>query len=221
MSWVSIKRALNKRLGTVKDMTLDEIIEEQAHTVYYHTMASMYGVGESVFRKIGNVEYGILIYPENTKTIDIVNQTTNRADVVIPQGAETIENYAFGENNFLQHIKLPNSIKTISFSAFYNCRALKQIELNNGLKEIKNQAFAYTGLESIYIPDTVTTIGYQAFLQCTSLKTIRMGKNVSMVDEYAFKGVNNVEIYVPWSEEEARGEPWEAENATIHYDSKN
>ena len=71
-------------------------------------------------------------------------------DLIIPEGATNIRNYAFYNCSSLTSINIPDSVSNIGSSAFYNC----------------------SNLTSINIPDSVSNIGNSAFSNCNSLASI-------------------------------------------------
>ena len=71
-------------------------------------------------------------------------------DLVIPNPATTIGNYAFSNCSSLTSVTIPNSVTSIGDYAFYGC----------------------SGLISVTIPNSVTSIGFRAFADCSNLKSV-------------------------------------------------
>lgn len=82
--------------------------------------------------------------------------------VVLPASLETIGKYAFS-NSGLTNITIPSGVKTIETYAFYNCSNLRTVILNEGLEKIEDGAFSNCPITNVVIPDTVTTLGSYTF----------------------------------------------------------
>lgn len=81
-------------------------------------------------------------------------------DVVVSEGVECINGYAFANCETLTSVTLPDSVKTIGAGAFSGCTGLSEIILPENLEEICSEAFAgCTGFEYLHIPSYVTEIG--------------------------------------------------------------
>ncbi len=112
------------------------------------------------------------------------------SSVVIPEGIETIGDYAFLNCSYLKTVKIPKSIQKIGTGSytggcFENCIRLETVTLTEGgttEAEIHPGAFANcTALKSITIPANYKNTGNSAFAGCTSLKTLVIKGNS---DEY-------------------------------------
>ena len=57
---------------------------------------------------------------------------------------------------------------------------------------IGDQAFKYSGLESIEIPNTIKYIGYYAFYACTNLSSIEIPNSVQSIGYYVFSNCSNL-----------------------------
>lgn len=133
--------------------------------------------------------------PYNTVSRLLLNGEEVKGDLIIPEGVERINDYAFCNRN-LNSVKMPDSVKIIGEKAFYNCFELKEIDFGNGVTEIKENAFAYCNyIEELNIPDSVEIIGDNAFYNCTSIKNITFGKNIKTVGSFAFSVLLNLENF--------------------------
>lgn len=98
---------------------------------------------------------------------------TQLKTIVIPQGVNSIRDYAFSNCNTLDSISIPSTVWQIGYGAFQNCSSLKSIHLPASIQSIPDYCFRQcTGLASIVIPANVTTIGSGAFWGCSGLKSI-------------------------------------------------
>ena len=79
--------------------------------------------------------------------------------VTIPDGVESIGNYAFANNGFSE-IALPSNLKTIGEYAFQGCGSLKNVVIPEGVESIGESAFSDCwSLLSMELPSTLTSIG--------------------------------------------------------------
>ena len=64
-------------------------------------------------------------------------------DMVIPDGVETIQPYAFWGAQNITSLVIPNTVTTISNNAFWYCTNLRSITIPNSVKTIGNRAFGF------------------------------------------------------------------------------
>ena len=96
------------------------------------------------------------------------NQFSMRWDIpdhlIIPEGVEEIESYAFSSCLHIETIILPKSIKKISDSAFASCPKLRYVEINDGITELGEFVFQECKeITDVYLPDTIVKIEHDAF----------------------------------------------------------
>ena len=117
---------------------------------------------------------------------------------------------------------LANAIRTktgvtgaLSLNAMAN--AIKNytvIGMTSDIPFIQRDAAKFT------IPSGVTSIGPRAFSGCTSLLSVTIPSSVTSIGDMAFFGCFKLtHIYCGFAEGAVSGAPWEATNATIHYNS--
>lgn len=124
-------------------------------------------------------------------------------EVVIREGTEYIEDYAFYNVQNITSVKFPDSLKELGSSAFSNCVNLKHIDFGKGLTHIggsygTNIFSCCTGIKNIHIPSTIKLIGASAFSNC-QLDTITLDEGVEVIDSNAFAGCHIKEITLPKS----------------------
>ncbi|MBQ2963626.1 MAG: leucine-rich repeat protein [Clostridia bacterium] len=114
------------------------------------------------------------------------------SSVVIPEGIETIGDYAFMNCSYLKTVKIPKSIKQIGTGSytgncFENCIRLETVTLTeDGTAEVEIHTAAFancTALKSITIPANYKNTGNNAFAGCTSLKTVVIKSNSDVAFE--------------------------------------
>ena len=140
--------------------------------------------------------------------------------VVIPEGVEKINSYAFANLTGLEEIVLPSTMQSIEYGAFYGCTALEKITFSseNNLQIISQNAFencnlqgtlelssicvisdyAFAGnveLEGIKLSDTLLSIGEYAFAGCKELKDVSIEAAKVKYGPYAFTGCEKLESF--------------------------
>lgn len=170
----------------------------------------------------GGDEYELIL-------IGLMNGTITNFE--IPVGVTTIRENCFKGCTALQSVIIPDSVGTIGQAAFYGCTALKTVIIPGSVTNIHGgysgpnggQFFNCTALESVVIEDGVQTLTGAVFYNCTGLKTVKIRGTITLSTAsgyYPFRGCTALtDIYVPWAEGEVAGAPWDATNATIHYNT--
>ncbi|MCQ2311253.1 MAG: leucine-rich repeat protein [Paludibacteraceae bacterium] len=114
-------------------------------------------------------------------------------DLVIPQGVDTIGDYAFSSCSGLTSVTIGNSVTTIGNYAFYGCSGLTSITIPSSVTKIGYCAFeSCSGLTSVIIGNSVTTIGYCAFESCSGLTSITIPSSVTKIGYDAFQGCSGL-----------------------------
>ncbi len=142
--------------------------------------------------------------------------------VVLPEGVEKINAYAFANLTALEEIVLPSTLTAIEYGAFYGCTSLKKITFSgeNNVIIINQHAFekcdlegtlempaacvisdyAFAGnkdLKKVITGDSLLSIGQYAFAGCESLKDIKITAELVKYGAYAFTGCEKLtEFYV-------------------------
>lgn len=112
---------------------------------------------------------------------------TALAEIVLPQGLESIGYGAFMACDALTRIEVPASVREIDGYAFANCEALAEIVLHEGLTTIGDSAFrSCPVLTEITLPQSLRYIGKYAFQECNYLSKITIPQNVAYIGGWAF-----------------------------------
>lgn len=93
----------------------------------------------------------------------------------------------FAELENLQKVRLPGNITEIGPATFKKCKALKDLLIPEGVRTIHQDAFAYSGVESLTVSGELTTIDRQAFYR-SSIKEIAGSAGVDSIGYQAFCG---------------------------------
>ena len=157
-------------------------------------------------------------YDIDLKKTPLGNNTVT--SVVIPEGVESIDKYAFWGCSKLERVVLPKSCKTIKANAFEDCDALVDVNFDNvkiigdyafrnckalscaglggvaskGIYAVGAYAFEGTAIQSLEL-DGLSRISEGAFANCESLTTVKLGKR-TRVSAAMFKGSALTEITV-------------------------
>ena len=130
------------------------------------------------------------------------SHVSNLDSVILHDGLETIDEYAFYEDNSysaggLNYIYIPNSVYHIGNNAFAYQRHLVKVRLPEGLKTIEDGTFYYcSSLEHITLPKELETIGAKAF-QSTHLRELEIPGKVRSVGDAAFQYTYLTSVTVP------------------------
>lgn len=82
------------------------------------------------------------------------DRPTSLVKVVLPDGLETIESYAFANCDKLKEINLPASLKTVVGNAFDYCTALSGLTLEEGITFLPD-VFVDLPVKKVYVPASV------------------------------------------------------------------
>ena len=120
----------------------------------------------------------------------IPSTNTSVTKVIIPEGVEEIQKYAFYNCIHLKEVVIPDSIKFIREYAFYKTE-LEEVDLKKS-KLIGAYAFAECEqLTTVEMPE-MYAIGKRAFENCVNLNNVDLTELRNAGDE-AFKGCTNLE----------------------------
>ena len=108
--------------------------------------------------------------------------------VVIPEGIEKINAYAFANLTALEEIVLPSTLEAIDYGAFYNCTSLKKITFSddNNLKIINQNAFENCDLQGTLDLSSVCVVSDYAFAGNQKLEGVKFSKSLLSIGKYAF-----------------------------------
>ena len=108
-------------------------------------------------------------------------------EINLPDGIETIGEYAFAGCTGLRTIRLPETVTTIERYAFAGCSELQTVVLPETLERIYAYAFENCEKLNLTLPAGIMLVGLGAFAGCNSLSsTIVVGKYLSLIEPKAF-----------------------------------
>lgn len=135
-----------------------------------------------------------IIYTSDMKTV--IASTMYQTDVVIPEGVQTIERYAFA-GCLLTSIKFPDSLRSIGRESFKSCWNLWKVEFGTGITELQNYTFENcVNLEKVILPPNLEKICDGAFKN-TNLSNIQLKEGLKEIGYLAFAGTPMQEIVIP------------------------
>lgn len=109
--------------------------------------------------------------------------------ITVPEGYISIGRRAFKDCVSLKTVKLPASVHTIGNSVFEHCINLEEITVPVGVEKIPGCCFkGCSSLRKMVIPDSVLEIGNEALSECTALDDIVLPKNLTRIGNEAFSG---------------------------------
>lgn len=107
--------------------------------------------------------------------------------VIVPEGVEDIDAYAFFKLTKIKGVKLPSSARTIGQSAFYGCSGITEFDFGDGIEVIGTQAFQLCSkLTEVKLPASMREIGMQAFTSCNMLSTLELNEGLVSIGAKAF-----------------------------------
>ena len=107
--------------------------------------------------------------------------------VELPEGLESIGNFAFSRCVLLTQINIPSTVKVIGKRAFGDCESLESVVLPEGLEQLGGEAFiACASLLSINIPLGIKAIKSYTFRGCASLRDVELSEGLESIGYQAF-----------------------------------
>lgn len=150
-----------------------------------------------------NVKSAEITLPDGIKTIgkEAFLKNNRIISVVIPDGAEAIEDHAFAYCSKLKNVELPYTLRQIGAHAFNTCNELTRMVIPEGTEQIADNAFSgCEKLKEIKLPSTLRKIGANAFERCSELAQIVIPEGCETIGEKCFLSCNNLrDIYIPAS----------------------
>ncbi len=114
--------------------------------------------------------------------------------VVIPEGVEKINAYAFANLTALEEVVLPSTLEAIEYGAFYGCSSLQTISFSgeNNLKIINQNAFENCDLQGTLDLSAVCTVSDYAFAGNVDLEHVVTSDSLLSIGQYAFAGCKSL-----------------------------
>ncbi|MDF2540786.1 MAG: hypothetical protein K0S47_504 [Herbinix sp.] len=143
---------------------------------------------------------GFYQYENNDTGVTIIKYTGGELSVNIPskiagKKVTSIGNFAFQNNDLIEHVKIPNTVISIGRGAFYDCDSLLDIIIPDSVVTL--DSYDWTGeqtfgscdsLTTVVLGNGLTAINAECFIQCPKLQSVSIGKNVQSINKAAFLG---------------------------------
>ena len=235
---------------TVSVEVKDPYINQGSMLTHYYGLGGLVDVPEDLnLKEIGQFAFSNFEYvmktpeelafddAETSKAWYIGDNTITK--VVLPEGIEKINCYAFANLTALEEIVLPSTLQSIEYGAFVGCSSLQKITFSgeNNLQIISQNAFercdirgtlelssicvisdyAFAGnknLEGIKLADTILSIGQYAFAGCEKLKDVKIDAKKVKYAAYCFTGCEALTEFYVNSAVLPEGMFYECENMT-------
>ena len=139
-------------------------------------------------------------YDKNSETKIFYIGEDTITTVIIPEGVETIGEYAFANMSKLTTVVLPSTLVKIDQGAFYGCTNLTTVTGIENVKFINQYAFADCDLSGDLNLDNCIAVANNAFSGNANLKTVTLSEKTQSVGQYAFQGCSDlkeVTIHAP------------------------
>ncbi|MBR0447578.1 MAG: leucine-rich repeat protein [Clostridia bacterium] len=172
---------------------------------HYYGLGGLVEVPERLrLKEIGNFAFANFEYidktPEELERDD--RETTKQwfigdgtiTKVVLPEGIEKINAYAFANLTALEEVVLPSTLTAIEYGAFYNCTSLKKITFSgeNKVQIINQHAFEKCDLEGTLEMPSACVISDYAFAGNKKLEKVVTGESLLSIGQYAFAGCEGI-----------------------------
>ena len=131
-------------------------------------------------------------YDENSETkITYIGDDTITS-VIIPEGVESIGEYAFANLTGLTSVVLPSTLERIDQGAFYGCTNLTKITGLENVKFINQSAFEGCNLKGTISLDNCVAVANRAFYGNEKLTGVTLSPATQSVGAYAFYGCKDL-----------------------------
>lgn len=118
--------------------------------------------------------------------------------MVIPNGVESIGNYAFVEFYNLTSLSISNSVTAIGDEAFEHCEYLTTLIIPNSVATIGKSAFGgCASITDLVIPNSVTSIGEAAFEECLGISSLTISQGLTSISDMAFYNCGITSLTIP------------------------
>ncbi len=191
---------------TVSVEVKDPYITTGASLTHYYGNGGLVDIPKDLsLREIGQFAFSNFEYIMKTpEELEFDDAETSKAwfigdntitKVVIPEGVEKINSYAFANLTALEEIVLPSTMEAIEYGAFYGCTSLQKITFSgdNNLKIINQNAFEKCDIRGTLDLSSICVISDYAFAGNQKLEGIVLGKTLLSVGQYAFAGCKALE----------------------------
>lgn len=152
-------------------------------------------------------DYECIVLPPSVKRIATSAFSGAKCrEVVLPEGIEEIDEWAFMDCRDLRRVVFPRSLKTLGSMAFRGCRALEKVEFSGGPTVIESATFENcVSLKQVKFGENLRVLGSKfddggAFQNCTSLEEVILPEGFMVLGNGTFSGCTSLaRIVLPGS----------------------
>ncbi len=178
--------------------SLSSIVVESGNTRFSTDGQSLFTMSTDKLLQYCTVGQTNYIVPSSVKIIDIRAFSGSQIQtIIIPDGVNEINEYAFSECTGIETIHIPFSTSVLETGVFSECNELVSITIDSMTIQTFSDNLFYRcyNLETIIIPNSVRHIGSYAFFECTSMNRIII-PNVLEIGDYAFSGCSSLNTFI-------------------------
>ncbi len=108
--------------------------------------------------------------------------------ISLPEGLQTIQQYAFSATGINTKVIIPASVTTLQWRIFEKCQSLAQVEFAAGsqLTTMGDNVFLGTAITSIALPNTLKAIPLEAFRNLPNLTNVTLPNAYESIGDRAF-----------------------------------
>ena len=133
---------------------------------------------------------GTLTIPGTVKTVggSAFYGCSSIEAIVLEEGVETVESYAFCNNNHSRSVSLPSTLTAIKDDAFNGNKSLESVTLPAGLTTLGSSAFnECDSLRTFTFPDAITTVPSSVLSYCDNLERVTLAPQTTTIGSSAFR----------------------------------
>lgn len=147
-------------------------------------------------------EYTELYVPPDSKNLPAYQGYENLETLVLPEGLQSIDHYAFQDSKKLRHVEIPSTVTSFGYLAFETSLWLanenpdflvvgdgiclrfsvpegeKKVVIPEGVKTLTMGLFAFGSMETVQFPSTLQVIAGRAFTHCKNLREIELPESL-------------------------------------------
>ena len=149
---------------------------------------------------IGNNTVTSVVVPEGVEAINkyAFYNCTKLTDVILPASCKSIGQFAFSDSKLLKNVNFDN-VKIVADYAFYNCASLSCEEIGGAKTEalyaVGNYGFANTRFTNLTLT-RLSRIGIGAFANCSKLENVVLGKSTRIGEKmFMNTALTSVTVY--------------------------
>ena len=183
-----IKRVAFSRCENLTKVTIPDGVEEIGDCAFHCCSI------DNLESKVLKIKNGCALSADGLTVLYGTN--INLKEVTIPDGVQTIRDYAFKSFENLTSIMIPESVDEIGVAAFQSCSNVTSITISESVKYIGRCAFSHcANLTTVTMLEGVEKIEDEAFRYCKNLTTIIIPESIKDIGNYSFEncGIDNFE----------------------------